>query len=216
MIKALNNKKLFIFILTLISLGFVFGDSVYQLDSEVDNYIYSIRTTGGLDLFSYIAFLGDKYFIVLLAILLSYLVYRYWTKDSFLLKVFWVAFGMNMLSGFATKYFVGRDRPLGAEIYEGFTYSFPSGHSLASFFMYGFIAFFFFNMRSVSKKIRYVAAGVSFLIIILVGISRLYLGVHYLSDVVGGYLFGLFWLNFAVSFFREISLEENSSSVRVS
>lgn len=216
MIKTFNNKNLFIFILALTSLGFVFGDFVYQIDFEVENYISLIRTSGGLDFFSYIAFLGDKYFVVFLGALISYLIYRFWTKDSFLLKVFWVAFAMNMILGFLAKYFVGRDRPLGAEVYEGFTYSFPSGHSLAAFFIYGFIAFFFSNIKSINRNIRYVAIGLSFLIIAMVGFSRLYLGVHYLSDVLGGYIFGLFWLNFTISFFKDTPLEETSSSVKVS
>ncbi|HBM45582.1 MAG: PAP2 family protein [Parcubacteria group bacterium GW2011_GWF2_38_76] len=213
--KIFDNKKLFIFILTLISVGFVYGNFVYQLDFGFDNLLSGIRTPALLSFFGYITLLGDKYFIVILGVILSYLIYRFWTKDTFLLKIFWVALILNMISGFLIKYFVGRDRPLGAEIYEGYTYSFPSGHSLAALFVYGFIAVLVLKTREINIKKRYASAIFSALIILLIGFSRLYLGVHYLSDVVGGYFVGWFWLNFLVSFLKDIEREKDLNTVKV-
>lgn len=215
MIKVFDNKKLFIFVLTLISLGFVYGDFVSSLDYDFDNILSGIRTPAGLSFFSYATFLGDKYILGILGVLLSYIIYRYWTKDTFLIKVFWAAFIFDAVLGYVIKYFVGRDRPLGAEVYEGYTYSFPSGHSLAAFFMYGFIAVLILRMKNVSREKRYAGAVLAVITFLLVGFSRLYLGVHYLSDVMGGYLIGWFWLNFLVSFFKDIPREGESSNVKV-
>ncbi|HRY62220.1 MAG TPA: phosphatase PAP2 family protein [Candidatus Paceibacterota bacterium] len=213
--KTFDNKKLFIFTLAIISLGFVYGDFISGLDYDFDNLLSSIRTPAGTTIFGYLTLLGDKYFLGVLSILLSLFIYKYWSKDTFLLKVFWAAFIMNTLSGLVIKYMVGRDRPLGAEVLEGYTYSFPSGHATTAFFLYGFIAIILFNMRDIGKKKRYAATAFFVSLFLLVGFSRLYLGVHFLSDVLGGYIIGWFWLNFLISFFNEISRDQASSVVKV-
>ena len=66
-------------------------------------------------------------------------------------------------------------------------YSFPSGHAMASFSFYGFIIYLIYrsNIQNKYKKILYIFLS---LIILLIGISRIYLGVHYASDVLAGYI----------------------------
>ncbi len=95
-------------------------------------------------------------------------------------------------TGYALKELVARARPDGlipAIAETGF--SFPSGHSAASMAFYGFLAFLIFRLYPEYRKAALlIAAG----IIILIGFSRLYLGVHYLSDVLAGYALGALWL----------------------
>jgi undecaprenyl-diphosphatase len=74
------------------------------------------------------------------------------------------------------------------------TYSFPSGHSTAVTAAFGALAFLLWPaMRSPRRRVALVAAAVC--LIALVGFSRLYLGVHYLSDVLGGFALGATWLS---------------------
>jgi len=110
---------------------------------------------------------------------------------------------------------VGRDRPLGAELIEGYTYSFPSGHSLTSFFFYGYVVYIIFKHFEISYGKKYFLATLLSLVIISVGFSRIYLGVHYLSDVLGGYVLAWFWLNFASSFFDSYEQKKKYNVVRV-
>jgi undecaprenyl-diphosphatase len=73
------------------------------------------------------------------------------------------------------------------------TYSFPSGHSLGAFCFYGALAALV-TARLRSQWLRAVVWAVAVVIIVVVGFSRLYLGVHYPSDVIGGYATGFVWV----------------------
>jgi undecaprenyl-diphosphatase len=94
--------------------------------------------------------------------------------------------------GFALKDLVRRARPDGlipAIRETGF--SFPSGHATGSMAFYGFTAFILCRLYPRYAKAVVTIAAV---IILTIGMSRLYLGVHFPSDVVGGYLVGGLWL----------------------
>jgi undecaprenyl-diphosphatase len=69
---------------------------------------------------------------------------------------------------------------------------FPSGHSFFSVIFYGFIAYL--ALKNMRKPWSGLACAVCAFIILAVGYSRIYLGVHWFSDVIGGYLFGGFCL----------------------
>ena len=73
------------------------------------------------------------------------------------------------------------------------TTSFPSGHSLASFCFYGALAALV-TARLASRALRAAVWAAAALVIAVVGFSRLYLGVHYASDVVAGYATGFVWV----------------------
>lgn len=98
------------------------------------------------------------------------------------------------------KWALSRDRP--GNIYEGFDrYSFPSGHAAGSAVLYGFLTVLLAWQRPWNLRLP-LFAGASVLIC-MVGFSRLYLGVHWLSDVVAGYALGLAWVAlFSAAFIR--------------
>jgi membrane-associated phospholipid phosphatase len=78
-------------------------------------------------------------------------------------------------------------------------YSFPSGHSLCSFCFYGMIAALFVaRIRNRAARVAVVMAAA--LIIFSVGMSRVYLGVHYPTDVLGGWTLALSWISFLLIF----------------
>jgi undecaprenyl-diphosphatase len=100
----------------------------------------------------------------------------------------------SLLAGVAIyllKHIFLRARPIGSIIQEtGF--SFPSGHAMIAMTMFGVFMYFSLRMKSQSKKIFYMI--VCILAIIVVGFSRIYLNVHWFSDVIASYCFGLFIL----------------------
>lgn len=73
-------------------------------------------------------------------------------------------------------------------------YSFPSGHSMGSMLFFGSLAYVVYFSIEGHRGWRIAAVVACFVMVLLVGGSRIYLGVHYLSDVLAGFAGGLFWL----------------------
>ncbi|URN11023.1 phosphatase PAP2 family protein [Streptomyces radiopugnans] len=108
------------------------------------------------------------------------------------------AMGLNAL----VKELVGRARPVVEEslsVQSGM--SFPSGHALGSTVSYGVLLLVFLPV--VGRRARPVFAAVMVSAVLVVGLTRMALGVHYLSDVVAGWLLGLVWLGLTAIAFRQ-------------
>lgn len=73
------------------------------------------------------------------------------------------------------------------------SYSFPSGHSMMSMIFYGLIIYYIFKTIK-NRKFKVFLSSILSIIIIFIGISRIYLGVHYVTDVLGGFIFGIIYL----------------------
>ena len=103
----------------------------------------------------------------------------------------------------AFKVIFHRERPDILRLVEAGGFSFPSGHSMISMSFYGFIAYLFYaNMKS---RWKYLIISMFSVIILLIGISRIYLGVHYASDVLAGFSAGLTWLAIFVMLINKIN-----------
>ena len=73
--------------------------------------------------------------------------------------------------------------------------SFPSGHAMSAVVIYGTIAYLITRMGP-SRALRRLTIGVAVLVILLIGVTRLYLGVHYPSDIIAAYLASSAWITF--------------------
>jgi membrane protein DedA with SNARE-associated domain/membrane-associated phospholipid phosphatase len=115
---------------------------------------------------------------------------RCWYRLLALLLVLPCGMTLNVLLKIAFH----RHRPSFADSYMIFQgYSFPSGHTMAATLLYGLLAVF--AVKALKKlRWRVVAALIGLVMILLVGLSRMYLGAHYLSDVLGAIAAGLAWL----------------------
>ena len=89
------------------------------------------------------------------------------------------------------KYTFLRNRPVDINLIEETGYSFPSGHSLTAMAFYGFIIYIVNKYNLKYKKIYTILLSI---LIIMIGFSRIYLGVHYPTDVFGGLTFSLAYL----------------------
>ena len=124
------------------------------------------------------------------AVLAGFLLKR-WHRGAILLAV---TFGGAALLDFLLKQLFGRTRP--APFFDHpapSSYSFPSGHALFAFVYFGtFAALLVQRVRSPLARTAIVAGAT--VCVLMIGISRIYLGVHYPSDVVAGYLIALVWI----------------------
>jgi undecaprenyl-diphosphatase len=97
---------------------------------------------------------------------------------------------------------VGRPRPVVDEpVAQAFGRSFPSGHSMSSTICYGALVLVFLPLVTSRPGRRLVIAAAA-LLVLAIGFSRLALGVHFVSDVVGGYVLGAAWLCASVAAFE--------------
>ena len=89
-------------------------------------------------------------------------------------------------------------------------YSFPSGHALMSVIFYGMIAYFVYKL--LQKRWQKIVLSFAFAALIaLIGLSRIYLGVHWVSDVLGGWLIGVLIVVFSILIFRKRFVTLNST-----
>lgn len=111
-----------------------------------------------------------------------------------------------------------RERPFDLMLIEETGYSFPSGHSMVSFAFYGYIIYLIYKgyLRTNHKVISTIFISI---LILLVGCSRIYLGVHYTSDVLGSFILSALYLIFYILFSekvirREIDLKKRAEYIR--
>ncbi|CAM3870404.1 phosphatase PAP2 family protein [Cohnella lubricantis] len=188
-----------------------FGWAAYAVDQDrmkaFDDYF--IRHVQGLEtetltkLLKAVTYIGTTVpviviMLIVIAILLA--TKRLWKESLFLV---WVMLGEKLLND-AVKSWFARPRPTIHRLVEETDFSFPSGHAMASICLYG--ALLYFTWRFSSRRSGRIAAGViAAAIVLLIGGSRIYLGVHYPSDVLGGYLLGGFWLAASAGIFQRIA-----------
>lgn len=104
-----------------------------------------------------------------------------------------VNLGLVVLVNQALKFLIQRPRPEGFRLAEVGGFSFPSGHSMVAMAFFGLLAWLVWRYeRDLRMRNLFVASfGV---VIVMVGLSRIYLGVHYASDVIGGFCASVIWL----------------------
>lgn len=180
--------------------------------ASFDNYF--IRHIQGQENSALTSFMKDVSFIgttkpiivILLAVIAILLATkRLWKESLFLV---WVMLGQKLLNE-AVKDVFERARPTIHRLAEETGYSFPSGHAMASICLYGGLAYLVWGF-TYSRSARIAAAIVALLFTLTIGVSRIYLGVHYPSDIVGGYLLGAAWLAASAGAFRLIAFRRRS------
>lgn len=109
--------------------------------------------------------------------------------------------------GLGIKMFVDRSRPPqdllnGGVILDNGKYSFPAGHVESLVAIFGFLMYLAWTLLPARNWVRWLTLFVYAFVLTFIGVSRVYLGEHWPLDVVGGYLFGAFWLWLTVRFYR--------------
>ena len=174
-------------IIFIVLLMMVLSRGILNIDRKAIDLVASIRTPFLTTFFKLITKLCNATFLIILtAILLVF-----WKDEKE--KVFIpINLGAIALLNFILKMAIKRNRPTDMLIKQG-GYAFPSGHAMLSVAFYGFLCYLIYRQVK-NKALRIVLLIIMSLLILLIGFSRIYLGVHYLSDVLAGYLLGLIYL----------------------
>jgi membrane-associated phospholipid phosphatase len=207
-IRSYPKFRLLLFLATIgafgLSLFWLWGQTnplvITRLDSIAADFVARNRHPVLDFLFRLLTTLGDENWIILSILLVgAYLLYRRRKRAA---AVTWlVLFISGLVNTFLRNFIFGRLRPSGCiETYFRIDscFAFPSGHALWSTYFYGLLLYLIFRFVPISfNKYALLSIGVAFLVV-FIGLSRIYLGVHYLSDVVGGYIHGAAWLLLAI------------------
>lgn len=109
----------------------------------------------------------------------------------------------NWLTMIYLKSFFGRARPAGEQLLPTGGFSFPSGHAMLSMAFYGFLAYIIMKEKP-GREARFLAIFL-YVLVFLIGLSRVYLNVHYASDVLAGFLFGGLFLLLFIKVLKQLN-----------
>lgn len=183
------------------------SDIIITSDVRIANLFTIFRNPHITKFFFFITLLG-KSKIILLFTLTTLIILFINRKKTYIIPLLVSLFGSGSFA-LLGKIIFHRARPEVAMYLEK-TFSFPSGHATISIGFYGFLTYILYkHINAWKHKINLLF--ISTILILLIGISRLYLGVHYVSDVWGGYLIGSMWLIIAITISEYIFSIKNNN-----
>jgi undecaprenyl-diphosphatase len=165
--------------------------SMVAFDQQLAQALHNRASEGWTSAFALITLFGSQVvFILALIVAAYYAITHHWLH----LGVWIAALAGGQLMNMLLKAIFARPRPSFADplVVEQF-YSFPSGHAMLSMIAYGLLAYFIIEVLN-RRRYKTLVLTVATLLIVMIGLSRLYLGVHFFSDVVAGFLAGGAWL----------------------
>jgi len=167
-----------------------------DLDRFLARYFFDLRDEGMADLIYHFTRLGSSPVVLtVLGVLSAFFFFKNRLNA-------WIAIFSSLvtsaLTAYAGKVYYQYPRPHALAWYEEFSWTFPSGHATVAMAYYG-ILFYLLVMYVKMHKLKIIVAVVGMIFILAMGFSRVYLGVHYLSDVISGYCIGFVWLLFSVT-----------------
>lgn len=182
------NKKIFIpislLLLFIINTILVISNKVTLIDKSIHDFVIKFSSEITTSIMKIFTFFGSTIFIVILSIILFIIFIILKQKDK--------AFKMASVIIISTiinniiKIIIRRPRPEYITVVEN-TFSYPSGHTMASTTLYGILLYLL--LKSNLNKSYKIGFGIILgNLPLLVGISRIYLGAHFFTDVLGGYL----------------------------
>lgn len=177
----------------ILSLAVVDNDNALtRFDHDAVNTLHEHTTPTGIDLFKIVTWFGSPALWIVSLGSGAYLIWR--TRWADLLTEI-VVIGGGKLVNILLKDLFNRPRPVWNGVFATeSTPAFPSGHAMMSLLTYGFLVFLLW--RAVHHRPARVALiGGTAVLVGLIGFSRVYLGVHYPTDVIGGYVMGGAWLS---------------------
>ncbi|MBS8266163.1 PAP2 family protein [Mesobacillus boroniphilus] len=176
------------------------AEYLVAFDRVVIDRVQGLEAEGLTAVMKFFTYIGSLRFIVILSIpifLFLFYVLKHRLEILVFLSVVYITPILNRL----LKLYFHRARPDFHRLIEIGGYSFPSGHAMNAFSFYSILAFLLW--RHVPTRIgRTAVILISSIMILGIGISRVYLGVHYPSDIIGGFLASGLWVAAVIWFFQ--------------
>jgi len=178
--------------------GVIHHNPLTQFDVTLLEWLHARATPTGYVIFNAVSLVGAPRAMTGLALGGSLVLAA---RRQWIVLGGWVAAfaGGRLLSEFL-KGLIRRPRPpYAAAFLDHYSWSFPSGHAMGSLIGYGMLAYLLVVLWTHRRTMQVPIVVGAALLVVAIGLSRLYLGVHYFSDVVGGYAAGGLWLSACIS-----------------
>ncbi len=185
---------LFIAVFILFSIiGSLYNNEIISIDVFMhDLVVNNLRSDGLTFIMLFITNFCNPIILILLSLVILLI-----CKDKKMGLIIMINLLVSILLNIIFKGIIQRDRPLEDFLIIESGYSFPSGHSMVSMAYYGLIIYFIYK-KIKDKRVRNVLMILIGLLILAIGFSRIYLGVHFASDVIGGFLISIIYLVCAI------------------
>lgn len=174
-------------------------------DARVAAWFHSFRSPGLTRVMTLVSWLGDPRLLIVASVVLGALLLTVARWREFLTAGAILAGGATLYLFLKTAF--QRPRPDGVWLAAADGYSFPSGHAFGAVLFYGVLAYLGARMVAGRPAPRYLYIAVCLVIIFSVGVSRVYLGVHFMSDVLGGWIAGALWFGLCLTLAHWLRLE---------
>lgn len=182
------------------------------VDEAVAEFIISFRSDALTTYFKVMTDFGDRNAYILFTVLLA--AFFFFKKHSWkFIGQTTIVLVLATLSNIVLKRVFNRARPSLEHLVEVNTLSYPSGHSMSAMAFYGFLIFLCLRYR-MARWLRFLLVTILVVLILSVGVSRIYLGVHYPTDVAGGFVGGLIWVAFCAVVFTILALLRKTQRAR--
>jgi undecaprenyl-diphosphatase len=183
----------------------VLGEQEHFLDTSIFSYLSAqVITPERTAVMEWITFLASQNFLLAAY---SALIIFYFFKRKKRLAIEGLLIGLiGHLINFLMKLFFHRARPTNPLVDPLESFSFPSGHATSAFVFYGLLTYLVWQTR-LSKIFKRILSALLIFLAIAIGFSRVYLRVHYPSDVAGGFFIGFAWIVFAVWYLEKIKTQ---------
>lgn len=169
-------------------------------DNAVTDLLVSFRSPWRTEFFQLITGMGDRIVYTVITIILGLYFWFRFRNRKFVLQIVLVL-TLSSLSNVMLKQALNRSRPTVDHLVDVSTLSYPSGHAMSAMAFYGFLIYLCVRYK-MKRWLRVFFVTVLVMIVLSVGLSRIYLGVHFPSDVAAGLTGGLIWVTFSVVAFN--------------
>lgn len=189
------------------------NDLLGHFDANITQYIISHRTTFLTEYFLFATNIGGGFgylIVFIICSLIFILIFKRWKYIAQLVLVLFLALTSNLV----LKQIIHRARPNLDQMVSVETLSYPSGHAMTAMAFYGFLIYLFYIFK-INKFLKFCIITILSILILSIGISRIYLGVHFPSDIIGGFIAGFIWIVFCILLLNIIEIfKENSKNFR--
>jgi undecaprenyl-diphosphatase len=187
------------------------NDPLVRYDRTIATYLHSLASPPLTTFFLIVTVLGSVEIMAPLGAFVAAILA--WRRRWLYLGTWITAVGGSAVLNQLLKGLFARPRPFFEHplVFET-SYSFPSGHAMESFVVYGMLAYFAVLALKSWRARTAIVFGMA-LLVLLIGFSRLYLGVHYFSDVVAGYAAGGVWLSTLITGAETIRRSKHKSKL---